>query len=51
MTTYTEQIKELCEANSIEYFIHGYYILSTDEIIRNNLIKDPNDTLHFSFIH
>jgi hypothetical protein len=48
MTTYTEQIKELCEANSIEYFIHGYYILSTDEIIRNNLMKDPNDTVHFS---
>ena len=23
MTTYTEQIKELCEANSIEYFIHA----------------------------
>ena len=32
---------------SNEFAKHGYYILSTDEIIRNNLIKDPNDTLHF----
>jgi hypothetical protein len=31
MTTYTEQIKELCEANSIEYFIHDNQVLIDNE--------------------
>lgn len=33
---------------SNKYKKQGYYIVSTDEIIRNNLMKNADNTIHFS---